>query len=136
MSGAEIDRAVIEKFVREELGCTCPTEVFASVSLEKNPAIFSGLLKGYLLEIGGKLLVYLVETDDLALVSTNLEKIFRRGREKRDADGFNRFRLVVSTPDIQPARQVLLQQFNDLHELDEKLHLHVIQPQQLPELLS
>ncbi len=134
MPGSEIDRAVIEKFVREELGCTCPDEVFASISLEKNPAAFSDLLKGYLLEIGGKLLVYLVETDDLALVVTNLEQVFKRGREKRDAGGFNRFRLVVSTSDLQLARQMLLQQYDALYELDEKLHLHVITPEQVPEL--
>ena len=134
MSGSEIDRAVIEKFVREELGCTCPDEVFASIYLEKNPAAFSDLLKGYLLEIGGKLLVYLVETDDLALVVTNLEQVFKRGREKRDADGFNRFRLVVSTPDIHSARPILMRKFDALNELDEKLHLHFIAPDQLPEL--
>lgn len=134
MSETDVNRAAIEKFVREGLGCTCPDEVFQSISVEQNPTAFADLHKGHLLAIGGKLLVYLVETDDWASVAVNLEQIIRRGREKRDDGGFNRFRLVVSTPEIQPARQILMRKFDALNELDEKLHLHVIAPDQLPEL--
>jgi hypothetical protein len=134
MSGTDINRAAIEKFIRDGLGCTCPDEVFESISVEQNPGEFADFQKGRLLTIGGKLLVYLVETNDWASVAAKLEQIFGQGCEKRDAEGFNRFRLVVSTPDIQPARQLLLQQFDALSELDERLHLHVITPDQLPEL--
>ena len=52
----------------------------------------------------------------------------------RDAGKFNRFRLVVATPNIQPARQIMLRQFDTLVELDERLHLHVITPDQVPQL--
>ena len=134
MSETDVNKAAIEKFVREGLGCTCPDEVFRSISVEQNPEAFSDLHKGHLLTIGGKLLVYLVETDDWASVAVNLEQIIRLGREKRDAGEFNRFRLVVSTPDIKPARQILMRQFEALTGLDEKLHLHVITPDRLPEL--
>ena len=134
MSETDVNKAAIEKFVREGLGCTCPDEVFESISVEQNPGEFADFQKGHLLTIGGKLLVYLVETNDWASVAAKLEQIIRLGREKRDAGGFNRFRLVVSTPDIQPARQLLLQQFDALSELDERLHLHVITPDRLPEL--
>jgi hypothetical protein len=136
MSETDVKRAAIEKFVREGLGCTCPDEVFHSLRVEQNPATFSDLHKGYLLAIGGKLLVYLVETNDWASVAANLEQIIRLGREKRDAGEFNRFRLVVSTPDIHSARPILMRKFDALNELDEKLHLHVIAPDQLPELRS
>ena len=134
MSETVVDRAAIKKFVREGLGCTCPDAVFDSISVEQNPDVFDEMQKGLLLRVGGKLLLYLVETNDWASVAAKLEQIIRWGRKNRDAGGFNRFRLVVSTPDIQPARQILVRQFDALNELDEKLHLHVITPDQLPEL--
>jgi hypothetical protein len=82
------------------------------------------------------LLVYLVKTHDWSSLIDSLEQIFNRGREERDAGKFNRFRLVVVTPDIQPARQILLRQFDTLSERDERLHLHIVTPDQLPKLLS
>ena len=136
MSGTEIDRVAIEKFVRDELGCMCPAEVFTSIYLEKSPDAFSDLVKGTLLRIGGRLLVYVVDMDDLASAGSKLEQILRRGREVRNADGFNRFRLVVVAPDIQAGQQILLQEFESLSDLDEKLHLHVIKPEQLADFLS
>ena len=136
MSGSQTDRVAIEKFVRDELGCRCPAEVFASIYLEKNPDAFSDLIKGTLLRIGGRLLVYVVDMDDLASAGSKLEQIIRRGREVRNADGFNRFRLVMVAPDAQAGRQILLQEFESLSNLDEKLHLHVIKPEQLADFLS
>jgi hypothetical protein len=136
VSGTEIDRVAIEKFVRDELGCMCPAEVFTTIYLEKNPAEFSDLIRGALLRIGGRLLVYVVEMDDLASPASKLEQILWRGREVRNAEGFNRFRLVVVAPDVQAGRQILLQEFESLGDLDEKLHLHVIKPEQLSDFLS
>jgi hypothetical protein len=136
VSGSQTDRVAIEKFVREELGCTCPAEVFTSTYLEKNPDAFSDLVKGTLLRIGGRLLVYVVKMGDLASAGPKLEQILRRGREVRNADGFNRFRLVVVASDIEAGQQILLQNFESLSDLDEKLHLHVIKPEQLADFLS
>ena len=136
VSETETDRVAIEKFVREELGCTCPAEVFASIYLDKNPDAFSDLVKGTLLRIGGRLLVYVVEMGDLASAGMKLEQILRRGREVRNAGGFSRFRLVVVAPDVQAGRQILLPKFESLSNLDEKLHLHVIKQEQLSDFLS
>jgi hypothetical protein len=134
MAESDVPKEEIKKFVRKDLGCTCPDEVFDAISVVHNPVEFSDFNKGYLLAIGGKLLVYLVVTHDWSSLKDGLEQIFRRGREKRDAGGFNRFRLVVVTSDIQSARQILLRQFNMLGELDERLHLHIVTPDQVPQL--
>lgn len=134
MVEADVPKGEIEKLVRGDLGCTCPDEVFDAISVVHNPIEFGDLQKGYLLAIGGKLLVYLVVTHDWSSLKDGLEQIFRSGREKRDAGGFNRFRLVVVTPDIKSARRILLREFDTLGELDERLHLHVIGPEQLPKL--
>ena len=134
MTEAEVDKAAIERFVREQLGCACPADVFSSINLVKNPPEFSDLMKGNLLAIGGRLLIYLLETDDLLLIVPKLEQLFRRGHEIRNAGGFNRFRLVVAAPVEQPAQEVLMREFDSLSGLDEKLHLHVIRTEQLPKL--
>ena len=134
MAESGVPNEEIKKFVRDDLGCTCPDEVFEAISVVHDPAEFNDLQKGYLYEIGGKLLVYLVMTHDWSSLIDSLEQIFTRGREKRDAEKFNRFRLVVVTPNIQPARQILLRQFDKLSERDERLHLHIVTPDQLPKL--
>jgi hypothetical protein len=136
MTESDVPREEIEKFVRDDLGCTCPDEVFEAISVVHDPVEFGDLQKGCLLAIGGKLLIYLVKMHDWSSLIDSLEQIFNRGREKRDAGKFNRFRLVVVTPSIQPARQILLRQFDSLSERDGRLHLHIVTPDQLPKLLS
>jgi hypothetical protein len=134
MAESDIRKEEIEKFVREDLGCRCPDEVFDAINVIHNPVEFDDPQKGCLLAIGGKLLVFLVTAHDWSSLTNRLEQIFNRGREKRDAGKFNRFRLVIVTPDIEPARQVLLRQFDTLSERDERMHLHVVTPDQLPKL--
>ena len=132
MSKKNTDKGAIVRFVREELGCACPDEVFESISIRNYVAEPGDVLKGKLLEIGGRLLVYLVKTEDVTSVVSHMEQIFRRGRELRNAGGFNRFRLVVAVPVVQPAEELLSQEFDSLTGLDKKLHLHVISNDQLP----
>ena len=134
MSEQVVNKGKIENFVRGSLGCTCPKEVFECIKIERNPVKFANMPRGYLLSIGDKLLIYVVDVKDLALIQANLKQIFSWGCKRRDAEGFNRFRLVVTTAEIEPARQILLQQFSTLSDRDERLHLHVITSDQLPEI--
>lgn len=130
----ETDKQAIKGFVQGVLGCKCPNEVFLSINVEKNPTNFADLSQGDLIAIGGKLLVFLVETNDGEILTSKLEQIFNQGRETRDKGGFNRFRLVVSVPGKQPAQNILTRQFETLENLDERLHLHVIGTDQLSDL--
>ena len=135
MSETVVNKPAIVKFVREGLGCTCPDEIFDCISVEPNPGAVAYLPQGNLLMIGERLLVYVIKTKDWASAEGNLEQIFSWGRKKRDAGKFNRFRLVVATPDYDPAQQTLSQEFDCLVETDARLHLHVIRPEHLPEFL-
>lgn len=126
--------SAIKQFIRKELGCSCPDEVFKSISIEKIPLNDGIESTAHLLTIGGKLLVCLVETQDVARLADSLEQIFRWGRELRDAGGFNRFRLVVATKELVALQEILFQHFDNLAELDERLHLHVISSAKLPQL--
>jgi hypothetical protein len=124
--------AAIEGFVRNALGCTCPDEVFRSVRIQHPGADFAGLSPGYLIEIGGRLLVLVIETDRWEALSPPLETLVSQGRRLRDAGGFRRFRLVIATPKVTAARAALARQFAAFSDRDERLHLHVLSPADLP----
>ena len=129
---SEADKQAIKKFVREVLGCTCPDEVFANVSFEKNPSKLAEISQGDLVSIGDKLLVYLTSTNDGELLAGKLEQILHQGRELRNIRNFNRFRLVVSCENEQAIRDRLNQKLKNMDNIDERLHLHVIGSDQLP----
>jgi len=123
---------VIEQFTRDTLGCSCPDEVFRTVSVETNPPAFRDAGPARLLRIGGRLLVLLLELRGQDTLP--LERLFSRGRQLRDAGGYNRFRLVVAAPlAMHPSLGV---RFARLDGLDERLHLHLITPDQLPPALA
>ena len=133
MSETVVNKSAIEKFVREVLGCTCPDEVFDFIRVEPNPGGLDNLSQGYLLIIGGRLLVYVIKTKDWTSVKGKLEQIFSWGRKRRDAGKFNRFRLVVATSDFEPTQETLFQELDRLVDTNARLHLHVILPEDLPE---
>lgn len=122
----EKSSSAVRRFVRGTLGCSCPDEVFETIDVVKSPPWFEGLPGDYLLAIGNRLLVLVISTRRWEDVLQDLEELFLRGRELRDTEGFNRFRLVVATPDVEAARPVLMAQFDSLSHLDKRLHLHVI----------
>ena len=131
---SDTNKQAIKGFVQGVLGCKCPSEVFLSINVEKNPTNFADLSQGDLIAIGGKLLVFLIKTDNGEILASKLEQIFNRGREIRDKGGFHRFRLVISAPVKQPAEEILTRQFEILENPGERLHLHVIVTDQLPDL--
>ena len=126
--------AALIKFVRHELGCKCPDEVFNSISLSEHPEAFSDFPKSCLIGVGGQLLILLVNAHHWHTLTGQLDKLFRHGRQLRDSGGFNRFRLVIATPDATTANTLLTQAFTRLDNRDERLHLHVISPDRLPDL--
>ena len=121
--------------MRDALGCTCPDEVFRSVRIQHPGADFAGLPPGYLIEIGGRLLVLVIETDQWEALSPPLETLVAHGRRLRDAGGFHRFRLVIATPEFTVARAALARQFAAFADFDERLHLHVLSPADVPQTM-
>lgn len=131
MITSNIKSSDIKHFVREQLGCACPDEVFSTIRVTRKPDSFEGMPIDCLIEIGNRLLVA-VSMQALQKLNSNLEKIFLTGRAYRDSHGFNRFRLVVATADKET--QISIQSaFDSLTLTDEKIHLHVIYPAVLPE---
>lgn len=122
---------LIKDFVRGELGCSCPDAVFETISVQQDPVPFKGLPGDLLLAVGGRLLIVLIGTGHWQALTRALEQLVRRGREVRDAEGFNRIRFVVAAPDIDAAESRLRESFNALPFLDDRMHLHIIAPQRL-----
>jgi len=124
----------IKHFIRGELGCACPDEVFETMDVQHAPPRFEGLPGDCLIVVAKRLLVLLIATEHWQDVSCNLESLVSRGRELRDGGGFNRIRFVVATPDHEAAEAVLMEQFSALPLLDDRIHLHLIAPEGLPVL--
>ena len=126
MMADNINTSEIKHFVREQLGCNCPDEVFSSVRVIDQPHAYKNLQVDCLIEIGGRLLLAIC-INNLHSLAARLELIMNTGRRYRDLHGFNRLRLVVAT--THKETQDAVQSAYDLLTLnDKKLHLHFVDP--------
>jgi hypothetical protein len=122
--------AEIREFVRKQLGCSCPDEVFNHIRVTRQPDIFANLPVDYLLEIGNRLLIA-VSSRKIESISGSLHQIIDTARQYRDSRRFNRFRMVVASSDSE-AISALQSDFESLVDKDNKLHLHGVDAALLP----
>jgi hypothetical protein len=123
-------------FVRETLGCNCPDEVLQSITVGRGrwvPAIEAEITR---LDVGGRLLVYIVEPAGAEPLTTVVSGAVAAGLADRERHGFNRFRLVLATAEpvsIEPAARATF----DAAELpDDRVHLHVVAVEDCPASLG
>ena len=121
----------IKDFIKDQLGCGCPDQVFLSIRITQQPGYFDGLPVESLLEVGGRLLVAIGKQCDWRGLSNNLEKIIHTGISFRDDNGFNRFRLVIPTED-EETRRIIQRDYDSLTRKDDKTHIHFVAPSELP----
>lgn len=120
-----ITNEAIKAFTREILGCDCPEEVFDKIVCEDDVQIDSELTVSNKINIGDKLLIYILVLEQRNILGSALPKLIEAGREERNDRGFNRFRfvLVSENPDvIKDDANKLFEQI----EKDEKIHLHIV----------
>jgi len=123
------DELRIKHFVREDLGCSCPDEVFEDIRVSEHLDIFD--FSNTVYEIGGRLVVAVLKSPDWRQLENKLEQLMEAGKQFRDQRGYNRFRLVVATDDAA-AIDSLQATFNSLANVDDKSHLHILRPEVLP----
>lgn len=120
----------LRAFVRDQLGCTCPAEVFQQVDdRPSDESAAAGVSRRF--AIGGRLLLYLVEAGDATDAVRRLEGWIATGRAERDRSGMQRLRLVVTlakTAQLQKDAETIKQTFTASPWVDARTHLHVLEP--------
>ena len=115
----------IRRFVRDTLGCTCPDEVFRHVDCQAGVNVSQDVRLDYEINVGNRLLIYLVAADDAGSLRPLISQLVREGTGKRDRENFNRFRLVLVTEEPADTAENASAIFHSLGA-DEKVHLHVV----------
>ena len=119
-------RSAVQDLVRDRLGCTCPDSVFERITLECR----GGGSPEADIRIGGRLLVHLRRPGSAAAAEAALEGWLAAGREARDREGCNRFRLVLGLEARPEEAERLHGRFLNLSGGDPRLHLHLIAPEE------
>jgi len=115
----------IKKFVRQVLGCTCPDKVFEQI--EDRQTISSASPHTRSITIGGRLLIYIWEVNEIDRFKKNFLAMLAAGWKERDEQGLNRFRAVLAVNEMTQgiAAEADLH-FSRFAGRDERMHLHVI----------
>jgi hypothetical protein len=121
----------IKVFARETLGCGCPEEIFQYINCQSNVRVDDIPLMGKV-NIGNRLLIYIVEISDINSIKRVLPFLIGRGMKERDGSNFNRFRLVLASDNADGIRQAAESIFGDIDK-DEKVHLHIIPKKNIPQ---
>ena len=116
----------IKVFVRKTLGCECPEKVFEYIDCQNEVKLNNDILLSNKINIGNRLLIYIVEVNDSNFLKSNLSTLVYIGKNERDRMEFNRFRLVIVTDKMNEIKQVAETIFKVLHDKDEKVHLHIV----------
>ena len=114
----------IKTFVQQKLGCGCPEEVFAYIDCRSNIPLDKILLRNKI-NIGNKLLIYILELNDSDSLKETLTSLVNAGKEERDRGGFNRLRIVLAADKPSIVHKHAFDIFDTL-EKDERIHLHVV----------
>jgi hypothetical protein len=121
------DRERIKAFVQDVLGCGCAEEVFKVIELSQEK---KGDVSYDRINIGNRLLVYIIRADDPGFVGEELPGMLFAGLKERDDGGFNRFRLVLAS-DAHSAGLAAMNAYKKTGLADERLFLHVVRPAQI-----
>jgi len=117
----------LRSFIRHTLGCSCPGEVFEHMIRQYDVELENGISINAKINVGNRLLIYVVEVDDPGLVERDLHAMISAGKNERDREGFNRFRLVLATERKREISDIGNRAFEALPDRDEKVHLHIIE---------
>lgn len=127
------DKEKIKTFVKLTLGCTCPEEVFEYIDCQSNIKLNDDILLHDKINIGNRLLIYVVEANNPGLIKNVLPFLVNTGKKERDNLRFNRFRLVLVTENLDKIKEIAESIFDTIHK-DDKVHLHVIQKDNIPSI--
>jgi len=125
----------VKKFAVNVLGCACPEEVFLSIELEKTPGPMGGILPSFEIRIGGRLMIIGVPYEIVRAPEDSLASLVAAGIGARDAERFNRLRIVVVSDDPD-CEAILRPRFERIPGLDDRVHLHVVKKELIDGMLN
>ncbi|MCG6938741.1 MAG: hypothetical protein LJE83_11315 [Gammaproteobacteria bacterium] len=117
---------VIKYFIKNNLGCTCPENVFDEIDVEQKNQLAGKQLNFDRILVGNRLLIYVLKDIDMSNLHKLLPLVVRTGKEERNAMKFNRFRLVLKRDNDIDMESLAYSIFENIPEKDEKIHLHFI----------
>ena len=120
-----ITNEAIKAFTRDVLGCDCPEEVFDKIVCEDDVKINNGISISHKINIGDKLLIYVLILKQRNKLGSELPKLIEAGEKERNDRGFNRFRLVLVSENPDVIKDEAYKLFEKL-EKDEKINLHIV----------
>jgi len=124
----------IKAFVKDTLGCGCPDKVFEKI--DTSELLTAEYEKEIVrIVIGDTLLIYIICPVNSADFSDSVEAIALAGKNDRDKNHYNRFRLVVSGLESDDLQAKVFGRFKTLFDIDDKMHIHFL-GQQLIDGLS
>jgi hypothetical protein len=114
----------IKIFVQQVLGCGCPENVFEYIDCKSNIRL-NGLTLKNRINIGNKLLIYIIEINNTHSLENILPFLVKNGKKERDNLKFNRLRIVILTENVNEIENTARGIFENIQK-DEKVHLHVV----------
>jgi hypothetical protein len=124
------DHNTIKTFAQKTLGCGCPEEVFKYIECRSDTALDGFVLRNWI-NIGNRLLIYVVEADNFGSLKQMLPVLIAAGRKERDEKKFNRLRIVLAADDIDEVSPIANSIFDNADK-DDKVHLHIILKKDIP----
>jgi hypothetical protein len=119
-----INPDAIKTFARE-LGCNCEDSVFNQIVVG-TPSIFSGEYPGWDMQImiGFRLLIAFVAVKRVKSTNEDIVKLLQAGKEIRDKNGLNRFRLVLLG---EVEKELYEMSQKKAQELYDRIHVHFLE---------
>jgi hypothetical protein len=124
------NNSALKTFIKNTLGCGCPDSVFEKIEVKKHqtseyPNEFTRIV------VGDTLLIYIIRPADNSSKNDSIEAIALNGKDDRDSNHYNRFRLVLASNDRPAMSETLEKQFIKSSGTDDKMHIHFIPKEQI-----
>ena len=121
---AFVSTSRVRAFVRDVLKCGCRESVFDDVRIGL-PGLYGThrVAGGLEILVGRRLLVAVVPFEDVGDPESEIPKMLEEGRRVRDANGFNRYRLVL-VGSFDAGRRARLESM--AAALDDRVHIHLV----------
>lgn len=123
----------LRTFIRSTLGCGCPDEVLEWIHCTHTELAQEEDTRITRIDVGGRLLVYVLEVDGPDWrIEGALPAVIAAATVDRAAGSFNRLRVVVVADDPESMSPRIERAFESSAPLDDRVHLHVVRPTDLP----